>query len=112
MIGTGFPFRDSDMAARYLPTFEALFGHCASIRGTGSAALDLAYVASGRLDGYWRFGLKPWDIAAGALIIQEAGGLISDLQGGEDYLRHGDVVAGTPKVFKSLLQTMAPVTRA
>ena len=99
------------LAQRYLPTFEALFGKCAGVRRTGSAALDLAYVASGRLDGFWEFGLRPWDIAAGCLLIQEAGGLVSDLQGGEDYFRHGDVVAGTPKVFKALLQTLMPVTK-
>ena len=109
LLGTGFPFRDTELAARYFPTFEALFGKCASVRGTGSAALDLAYVASGRLDAFWKLGLKPWDIAAGSLLIQEAGGLISDLQGGEEYIRHGDVVAGAPKVFKALLQTLAPI---
>lgn len=111
LLGTGFPFHNPAMAERYLPTFTALFGKCAGIRRMGSAALDLAYVASGRLDGFWEFGLKPWDIAAGCLLIQEAGGLVSDLQGGEDYLRHGDVVAGTPKVFKSLLQTILPATK-
>ncbi len=111
MLGTGFSFHDEVMAKRYLPTFQALFGQCAGVRGTGSAALDLAYVASGRLDGFWKYGLKPWDIAAGSLLIQEAGGLISDLQGGEGYMQHGDVVAGTPKVFKALLQTLAPVIR-
>ena len=111
LLGTGFPFRNVALAQRYLPTFEALFGKCAGVRRTGSAALDLAYVASGRLDGFWEFGLRPWDIAAGCLLIQEAGGLVSDLQGGEDYLRQGDVVAGTPKVFKSLLQTLMPVTK-
>jgi myo-inositol-1(or 4)-monophosphatase len=107
LLGTGFPFRDMTLAKRYLPTFEALFGKCAGVRRTGSAALDLAYVASGRLDGFWEFGLRPWDIAAGSLLIREAGGLISDAQGGDDFLKHGDIVAGTPKVFKSLLQTVS-----
>ena len=111
ILGTGFPFRDATLAQRYLPTFEALFGKCAGVRRTGSAALDLAYVASGRLDGFWEFGLRPWDIAAGCLLILEAGGLISDLQGGEDYLRHGDIIAGTPKVFKALSQTIIPITK-
>lgn len=109
LLGTGFHFKNAQLAQRYLPTFEALFGKCAGVRRTGSAALDLAYVASGRLDGFWEFGLRPWDIAAGALMIREAGGLISDAQGGEDFLSQGDVVAGTPKVFKSLLQTLSPV---
>ncbi|PWY56223.1 inositol monophosphatase [Legionella qingyii] len=111
LLGTGFPSRDINVAQRYLPTFEALFGKCAGVRRTGSAALDLAYVASGRLDGFWEFGLRPWDIAAGSLLIREAGGLISDLQGGDDFLKHGDIVAGTPKVFKSLLQTISPVLK-
>ncbi len=107
LLGTGVPFRNLALAQRYLPSFEALMGKCAGVRRTGSAALDLAYVASGRLDGFWEFGLRPWDIAAGALLIREAGGLISDVHGGEDFLQHGDVVAGTPKVFKSLLQTLS-----
>jgi myo-inositol-1(or 4)-monophosphatase len=111
LLSTGFPFRNVALAQRYLPTFEALIGKCAGIRRTGSAALDLAYVASGRLDGFWEFGLHPWDIAGGSLIIKEAGGLISDLQGGEDYMKQGDVVAGTPKIFKALLQTFMPVIK-
>lgn len=99
------------VAQKYLPTFEALIGKCAGVRRLGSAALDLAYVASGRLDGFWELGLRPWDIAAGALLIREAGGLISDMQGGDDFLNHGNVVAGTPKVFKSLLQTISPALK-
>lgn len=111
LLGTGFPLRDVALAQRYLPTFEALFGKCAGVRRTGSAALDLAYVASGRLDGFWEFGLRPWDIAAGSLLIREAGGLISDAHGGDDFLKQGDIVAGTPKVFKSLLQTISPALK-
>lgn len=109
LLGTGFSFRDDALSQRYLPTFNTLFSKCAGMRRTGSAALDLAYVASGRLDGFWEFGLRPWDIAAGSLLIREAGGLISDAQGADDFLKSGDVVAGTPKVFKSLLQTISPV---
>jgi myo-inositol-1(or 4)-monophosphatase len=111
LLGTGVPFRNLALAQRYLPTFEALMGKCAGVRRTGSAALDLAYVASGRMDGFWELGLRPWDIAAGSLLIREAGGLISDVQGGDDFLQHGDVVAGTPKVFKSLLQTISPALK-
>lgn len=111
LLGTGVPFRDVALAQRYLPSFEAMMGKCAGVRRTGSAALDLAYVASGRLDGFWEFGLRPWDIAAGSLLIREAGGLISDVHGGDDFLKIGDVVAGTPKVFKSLLQTISPALR-
>lgn len=111
LLGTGFPTRNAALAERFFPTFQAMFGKCAGMRRTGSAALDLAYVACGRLDGFWEFGLRPWDIAAASLIIREAGGLISDMQGGEEYLNHGDVVAGTPKVFKSLLQTLMPIVK-
>lgn len=108
LLGTGFSFRNLALVQKYVPTFEALMATCAGVRRTGSAALDLAYVASGRLDGFWEFGLRPWDVAAGSLLIREAGGLISDLQGSEDFLKNGDIVAGTPKVFKSLLQTISP----
>lgn len=111
LLGTGFSFRNQNSSQKYLPTFEALFGKCAGFRKTGSAALDLAYVASGRLDGCWDLGLRPWDIAAGSLLIREAGGLISDLQGGDEFMKHGDVVAGTPKVFKSLLQILSPALK-
>lgn len=111
LVGTGYPFRDMSITQRYLPTFEALLGKCAGIRRAGSAALDLAYLASGRLDGFWEFGLRPWDVAAGSLIVTEAGGLISDMQGGEEFLKSGDVVAGTPKVFKSLIQTLSPALK-
>lgn len=111
LLGTGVPFRDATLAKRYMPTFEALLGKCAGVRRTGSAALDLAYVASGRLDGFWEFGLKPWDIAAGILLIQESGGMICDLRGGEEYLNHGDLIAATPKVFKSLAQILIPAAK-
>ncbi|MGL6028779.1 MAG: inositol monophosphatase family protein [Legionella sp.] len=107
LLGAGMSLRDEALAQRYLPTMQALVGKCAGVRRTGSAALDLAYVASGRLDGYWEFGLRPWDVAAGSLLIREAGGLISDPSGGDDFLKSGDVIAGTPKVFKSLLQSVS-----
>ena len=73
-----------------------------------AASLDLAYVATGRLDGFWEIGLKPWDMAAGILLIQEAGGLISDFSGGHEFLETGNIVAGTPKVFKAILQNIQP----
>jgi myo-inositol-1(or 4)-monophosphatase len=111
LLGTGFSFRNEAQSKRYLPTFQALYGQCAGMRRTGSAALDLAYVASGRLDGFWEFGLKPWDIAAGALLIQESGGMISDLQGGENYLNQGEIIAATPKIFKPLLQLLIPAAK-
>lgn len=111
LLGTGFSGRDAALNQRYLPVFESLVEKGASMRRTGSAALDLAYVASGRLDGFCEFGLRPWDIAAGILLVREAGGLVSDSHGGDDYFKEGNVVAGTPKVFKSLLQTVSPILK-
>jgi myo-inositol-1(or 4)-monophosphatase len=108
LLGTGFPFKQQHHLDTYLATFKALFPVTAGIRRPGSAALDLAYVAAGRLDGFWEIGLNPWDMAAGALLIQEAGGLISDFGGGDDYLETGNVVAGNPKVFKAILQAIRP----
>jgi myo-inositol-1(or 4)-monophosphatase len=80
----------------------------AGVRRAGAAALDLAYVAAGRLDGFWETGLSSWDMAAGALLIQEAGGLVADLDGESDYLESGRIVAGNPKIFAQLLQTLVP----
>jgi myo-inositol-1(or 4)-monophosphatase len=76
------------------------------VRRPGSAALDLAYVAAGRFDGFWEMGLRDWDIAAGLLLVQEAGGLVSDLEGQPDVFRRGDVVAGNPKILKAMLQRL------
>ncbi len=108
LLGTGFPFKRQDLLDPYMATFKALFPDTAGIRRAGSAALDLAYVAAGRLDGFWEFALNPWDVAAGALLVQEAGGLIGDFSGGHDYLETGNVVAGNPKMFKAILQTIRP----
>jgi myo-inositol-1(or 4)-monophosphatase len=108
LLGTGFPFRHPQHQAAYLRFFGSLFGKCVEIRRAGAASLDLAYVASGRLDGFWEIGLKAWDIAAGVLIVQEAGGLISDFDGGNDFMKSGNIVAGNPKVLKALLQEMRP----
>lgn len=104
LIGTGFPFKEKNKCAAYLDTFQEIFMKVSDIRRAGSAALDLAYVAAGRLDGFWESGLESWDIAAGSLLIKEAGGLVSDFAGGEEYLSSGNIVAGSPKVFKQLLQ--------
>lgn len=108
LLGTGFPFKKQHHLEPYLETFRALFPSTSGIRRAGSAALDLAYVASGRLDGFWEIGLSEWDMAAGVLLIQEAGGIVSDFGGGEDFLTTGNIVAGNPKVFKAILQTIAP----
>ena len=108
LLGTGFPFKQQEHLDAYLATFKALFPMTAGIRRPGAAALDLAYVAAGRLDGFWEIGLNPWDMAAGALLIQEAGGLVSDFSGGDDYLKTGNIVGGNPRVFKAMLQIIRP----
>jgi myo-inositol-1(or 4)-monophosphatase len=108
LLGTGFPFRNPQNQPAYLSFFGSLFGKCLEIRRAGVASLDLAYVASGRLDAFWEMGLSPWDIAAGALLVQEAGGLVSDFAGDNDFMQSGNIVAGNPKVFKALLQEIQP----
>jgi myo-inositol-1(or 4)-monophosphatase len=108
LLGTGFPFRRQDYLDDYLCTFRALFLQTSGIRRAGSAALDLAYVAAGRLDGFWEIGLSPWDMAAGALLIQEAGGLVSDFAGGGDFLITGNIVAGTPAIAQAMLKVLDP----
>ena len=104
LIGTGFPYRMFDKIDLYLAIFKELAEKTAGQRRPGAASLDLAYVACGRYDGFWEFGLSPWDMAAGALLISEAGGLVSDLRGDANYLETGNLIAGTPKVFAPLLK--------
>ncbi len=106
MLSAGLPIRHPALAERYMRGYARFMGQCSATRVTGSAALDLAYVACGRLDGFWGFAMKPWDIAAGVLLVQEAGGLISDLDGAEHTLEQGNVIAGPPKIFKSILQSL------
>lgn len=106
LLVTGFPYRDTKDTKPWLKTFAAALPRAQSIHRTGASCLDLAYVACGRYDGFWEMGMKPWDIAAGALIIREAGGLVSDLQGGPNEFKTGDLVAGTPRVHEKLLHIM------
>jgi len=108
LLGTGFPYRMFDHVDAYLAIFKDMTRRCAGVRRPGAASLDLAYVAAGRLDGFWEFGLAPWDMAAGALLIIEAGGLVSDLAGESNYLNTGNIVGGNPKVFNQLLQAIQP----
>lgn len=108
LLGTGFPFKHHEHIDAYLGMFKTLMMATAGIRRPGSAALDLAYVAAGRLDGFWEIGLSPWDMAAGVLLIQEAGGTVGDLEGGPYYLESGNVVAGNLKIFPALLEAIRP----
>jgi len=108
LLGTGFPFKDQRHLDAYLNMFRALIVDTAGIRRPGSAALDLAYVAAGRLDGFWEIGLNPWDMAAGVLLVHEAGGLVGDFSGGHDYMKTGNIVAATPKLFPAMLREIRP----
>lgn len=112
LIATGFPYRlNETYVDRYLGMLRAVMIESSGVRRPGSAALDLCYVAAGRVDGFWEMGLGKWDIAAGALIIREAGGRISDFQGTDRYLESGHVVAGNPKIYAALSKLLAPFAR-
>jgi myo-inositol-1(or 4)-monophosphatase len=112
LLGTGLPFRMHDgHIDEYLAMLKVLMATAAGIRRPGSAALDLAYVAAGRLDGFWEFGLSPWDTAAGTLLIQEAGGRVGT-PAGEEYALGKNIVAGNPKVYEGLLEAIGPLTPA
>jgi myo-inositol-1(or 4)-monophosphatase len=108
LLGTGIPFREHqhDRLPGYLATLGELAQQTAGIRRAGSAALDLAYVAAGRFDAFWEMGLQPWDMAAGVLLIQEAGGLVSDFSGGNQFMETGSIVCGSPRCFKHVLKVV------
>jgi myo-inositol-1(or 4)-monophosphatase len=108
LIGTGFPFRDGSYLDTYLEMMKTMIQHTAGLRRPGAAALDLACVAAGFYDGFWEVGLNPWDIAAGSLLVQEAGGLIGDLQGEGEFLHCGQVIAANPKIFAQMVAALAP----
>jgi len=111
LLTTGVPYRpdQAHLIDPYLASMKALLPDTAGVRRPGSAALDLAYVAAGRYDGFWEFTLHEWDIAAGVLMVQEAGGMVSDLKGGNDHLKTGDIVAASPKVFKEMIKRLHPI---
>lgn len=104
LIGTGFPFKRRDLLEKYARQFIQVSSHTAGVRRAGSAAIDLSHVACGRFDAFWELVLAPWDIAAGVLIVREAGGVVTDLAGNEKTLSHGPVVAGNPDIHPFLLQ--------
>jgi len=108
LVGTGFPHTSPHLFPKYLRQFEAITPACAGVRRMGSAALDLAYVAAGRLDAYWEMGLNSWDIAAGALLVLEAGGIVSDFEGKDQYLERGEIVVGNTKMHAALLELIGP----
>jgi myo-inositol-1(or 4)-monophosphatase len=104
LLGTGFPFKYPEHLDTYLKMFKDLTNKTAGIRRAGSAALDLAYVALGRLDGFWEIGLKEWDLAAGVLLIQEAGGVATDFSFNENYPQSGNIITGNPKMHQAMFQ--------
>src|SRR5262245_17809578 len=106
LVGTGFPFKEVGQVERYAKQMVTIMRSTAGIRRAGAAALDLAYVACGRLDAFWEMGLSAWDMAAGALLITEAGGLVGDLRGDAGYLDSGEIAAATPKVFPAFLEAL------
>ena len=108
LIGTGFPFKELAHLDSYMAMLRDVMKGSAGVRRAGSAALDLAFVAAGRLDGFWELGLSRWDVAAGSLLITEAGGLVGNLEGNEGWMETGNIVAGTPNVFVDLLKILAP----
>jgi len=108
LVGTGFPYRQADQEIEpYLNMLGKVVRSTSGVRRPGAAALDLAYVAAGRLDAFWETGLAPWDLAAGSLLIREAGGIISGLDGSENFLDTGHVLCGTPKIYKDLAKLCA-----
>ncbi|HTN50326.1 MAG TPA: inositol monophosphatase family protein [Burkholderiaceae bacterium] len=111
LIGTGFPFRSLEHLDEYVRMFKSITECTAGIRRPGAAALDLAYVAAGRLDGFWEIGLSAWDMAAGSLLILEAGGLVSNFNGEPGFLEDGHIVCGAPKIFPPLLKLVQQVHR-
>jgi len=112
LVGTGFPFRKGDNFHRYVEMFEQVMQHCAGIRRPGAAALDLCYVAAGWYDGFFETGLSPWDMAAGSLLVTEAGGLIGNFTGEADFLYQREAVAGNPRVYGQLVQLLKPYSKA
>jgi myo-inositol-1(or 4)-monophosphatase len=104
LLGTGFPFSVAEHIDAYLAVFRELFRGCRDIRRAGAAVLDLSHVAAGRLDGFWELYLKPWDMAAGSLIVREAGGIVTDFFGTEGFLESGNIVAASPAIFDRMIE--------
>jgi myo-inositol-1(or 4)-monophosphatase len=111
LIGTGFPYRDMVGLDEYVQMFRVMTQKCAGLRRPGAAALDLAYVAAGRLDGFFERGLQPWDMAAGSLLVTEAGGIMGNFSGESDYLYKGEALAGTPKIFAQMVTLLSPFAK-
>ena len=107
IVATGFPFRNKALLGRYLPVMSGALGRFEDLRRAGAAALDLAWTASSSFDGFFELGLNTWDVAAGALLVLEAGGKVTDWSGGDTWLETGDILAGAPAVHEALLELAA-----
>ncbi len=107
LLATGVPYREFDYVDSYMNSLRHFMMNTAGIRRPGSAALDLAYTACGRVEGYWEFNLRPWDIAAGALIVREAGGIVTDFAGGDNYLKSGNILAANPYIIREMAKVIA-----
>jgi len=108
LVGTGFPFKSANYLEVFIDIFRTIFPQTSGMRRAGSAALDLAYIASGRLDGFWEIGLNPWDIAAGVLLVREAGGLVTDFAGKNGYFKTGNIIAANPRISREILKNIQP----
>lgn len=108
ILATGFPFRYRSKIEPYCDLFKDMLSQCADVRRAGAASLDLAYLAAGRVDGFWEYGLKPWDTAAGAVLVREAGGVVSDFKGRQNWLEGGSILAGNVKTHTAMHKILAP----
>ena len=108
LLGTDFPFKKQQHLDAYLDMFRTLFNDSDGIHRANATALDLAYLASGRLDGFWGIGLHEWDMAAGVLLVKEAGGVVTDFSFGDQFLASGNIISGNPKMHQILYQSIEP----
>lgn len=111
LLATGFPYKDMKNLDLWTDCFRAVLPETSGVRRAGSAALDLAWVAAGRYDGFWEFALNTWDIAAGVLLIQEAGGMVSEVDGGRDHMISGDIMAGNSAIYRKMLRKFSPIVQ-
>lgn len=109
LLGNGFPYRDGDDVDKHINAVRELTTRCRGIRRPGACALDMAFVAAGRLDGYWISGFSEWDVAAGALLVREAGGLVNDFNGGSDFVESRTLICGNPKIAHTMIETIKPI---
>ncbi|MES2054168.1 MAG: inositol monophosphatase family protein [Pseudomonadota bacterium] len=111
LVSTGFPYRPGDKLKPYLNMLGEVMSQCAGVRRPGAAALDLAYVAAGYSDGFFESGLQPWDVAAGSLLVTEAGGLVGNFTGESEFMEQGECVAGNPRIYGQLVTTLAKYSK-